>query len=380
MKKLFLIIFTTVISISLFEVAVRLTLEPNQAETGDLHRILDRIPSQRELENRYSVYNYIKALEHPNKDQIKILMLGTSRTKILKPSLIEQENVFIAGGNSYGETSHSFLIDLIVLTDIFPNIEKVFVETSLLTRHKPDEDWIEEHHHFYPYLALKHVKSLNLPSLEKILEKLIAKTKKSQKTQELIIYSRRNKLRLSNFFNEKPSGYNDSKIYKNLDLNGEEKSDYKLYSKTFEENIDSKHIKVQRLTKFKNFNEMDHQFVEVELYAKAKGIELVFFQPPVRSDLFTYQKENGLEVHIKNINSSLSSLFLDFNLEVTEFGSSWELFGDHDHLTTKRGNVLFLTGLFNSTKDSKLINKDSILQFLSKEKPALHRKYFLKDQ
>ena len=380
MRKLFLIIFTTVVSISFFELAVRITLEPDQAETGDLHRILDRIPSQRELENRYSVYNYIKALEHPNKDQIKILMLGTSRTKILKPSLIGQENVFIAGGNSYGETSHSFLIDLIVLTDIFPNIQKVFVETSLLTRHKPDEDWIEEHHHFYPYLALKHVESLNLPSLKKNLGKLIAKTRRSKKNEELVIYSIRNKLRLSNFFRENPNSYKGSKVYKNLSFNGEEKSDYKLYSKTFRETIDSKHIKVQRLTKFKNFDEMDRQFLEVESYANLKEIEVIFFQPPVRSDLFTYQKDNGLELHTKDISKTLTSLFLDFNLAETGFGSDWELFGDHDHLTTKRGNILFLTGLFNSTKESKLINKESILHFLSKEKPALHQKYFLNDQ
>jgi hypothetical protein len=106
--------------------------------------------------------------------------------------------------------------------------------------------------------------------------------------------------------------------------------------------------KITRLVDIKSRYPWDEQFTALADWAKVKGVTLVFFQPPVRSDFYAFQVQYGLEMHRQDIAQLAQASgfpFIDLNMRSLQYASDWSLFSDADHLGSCKGRYVYAAAL-----------------------------------
>jgi len=139
-------------------------------------------------------------------------------------------------------------------------------------------------------------------------------------------------------------------LFVSLQANGERKNlpVSVVATKDQSAEVTKDNIKVQRLREIKSYGTGDDLFELIELWGRKHGIEVVLFQPPVRSDLYRYKVEYGLTQHVadlERIARKYDAPFVDLNRPELGFSDEWSLFGDEDHLETCIGSGLLTLAL-----------------------------------
>ncbi|KTB58727.1 hypothetical protein AO067_21630 [Pseudomonas viridiflava ICMP 13104] len=281
--------------------------------------------------------------------------VGTSRSKILQPSHLGLEDTVVGAGNTYNEITYGLILQAEILRLRFPNLKTVFVESSLLLR-RPDRLIVEpDHIKYLPLLAS--------------LEPLCGDSKIASSCEP--IFSGIKKLRDKHAFNWRPETpqyrntlrlssllpgatkvihAGEDQFLRGLNTRGERKDTFELVTsqdRMFPE-IKNENVKVQRLRDTLSWAPWDGLFDMFALWGEAHGIQIVLFQPPVRSDLYAFQKQFGLEQHVSDllrVSTEYKIPFIDLNKPEAGFIQNWSLFSDEDHLGTCQGSSLLMLAL-----------------------------------
>ncbi|PTU04296.1 hypothetical protein DBR45_02570 [Pseudomonas sp. HMWF031] len=107
-------------------------------------------------------------------------------------------------------------------------------------------------------------------------------------------------------------------------------------------------IKVQRLRDISSNAPWDGLVDMFALWGRDHGIQIVLFQPPVRSDLYAYQVKNGLQLHIDDlmrVSKKYQIPFIDMDKPELGYINDWSLFSDEDHMETCVGSGLLVLAL-----------------------------------
>lgn len=310
----------------------------------------------REIGNQFIVHNVAMFSKHPNPLSIETGYVGTSRSKVLRPEHFGVPASVVGAGNSYNEITYGLLLQAEILRLRFPNLKRVYFETSMLLR-RPARLIVEEDHR--KYLPL-------LRTLEPLCKQLTVNAgclqvfsdlNKLEGSYETEIHSellnRRGELRLTSLISEKKQDgiyVLEDPLLANLQVNGERKH---LSRATISKNdqvqeITTDNIKVQRLRDILSYGAGDEVFDLIALWGNKHHIQVIFFQPPVRSDLYRYKLEYGLGQHvadIERISRKFSIPFINLNKPELGYMDDWSLFSDEDHLETCVGSGLLTLAL-----------------------------------
>lgn len=343
----------------LAEIVFRLSEQDAVAGADSVEQLMDRLPdaelSGREIGSQLLAQNVALFSRNADPAAITTGYVGTSRSKILQPSHLGRTDTVVGAGNTYNEITYGLILQAEILRLKFPNMKTLFVEASLLLR-RPDRLIVEPDH--VKYLPL-------LNSLEPLCSgsgaaalctKIFASSnamrgeKKFRWTPEITAH--RNIMRLSNLLPgaDKTIRAKDDKILQGLSDRGERKDNFAPVTAQAQmlPEIKNEHAKVQRLREIPSWAPWDGLFDVFALWGKAHGIQVVLFQPPVRSDLYVFQKESGLDQHVqdlKRVSSEYNIPFLDLNKPEVGMMQDWSLFSDEDHLGTCKGSTLLMLAL-----------------------------------
>lgn len=364
--RLFLAVISACMTVVLLEFFVRLAeVDADQQDASSIMAVIEKLKlgniSGREVGNQMLIHNIAFLSKLPNPEMVSVGYVGTSRTKVLRPEWFGIKNAVNGSGNSYNEISYGLLLQAEVLRILFPNIKRIYFESSLLLR-RPNRLILEEDHR--KYLPL-----LNgiMPIREKLKgaadfrlavdhEVSLRKHLNFDDGFKLHIASHRSELRLANYLlnassepNHAIPAISDSWL-NGLKQNGERKSIPVKAVKIEDQKpeITNSHVKVQRLRSIPEWNPWDGLFDLIAVWGKLHGIEIVFFQPPVRSDLYKFQLENGLEKHTSDMERVAKEYGIPFvDLDKPELGymGDWSLFSDEDHMETCSGVLLLQTAI-----------------------------------
>ncbi|WP_439670931.1 hypothetical protein AEMCBJ_15055 [Cupriavidus necator] len=281
--------------------------------------------------------------------------VGTSRSKVIRPTHFGIAHGANGSGNSYSEISFGLLLQAEALRHAFPNMRRIYIESSLLLR-KPGRLFAEPDHRKYLPL-LKEVMPLHegLPGDELMRQALAAmEASKSGKIDwhpHLLKY--RSDLRVSNHVapTEAPHGMdiNADPLLKALTPTGERRDLSRSLTAKADQlpEIKADNIKVQRLRETEQSAPWDGLYDMVARWGHINKIDIVFFQPPVRSDLYKFQEMNGLHLHVadmRRVATEYNFPFIDLNRPELQLADDWSLFSDEDHLETCMGaGVLTMT-------------------------------------
>jgi len=337
--------------------------------------------SGRELDNQMLIHNVAMFSRHPDPDSITSAYVGTSRTKVIRPEHFGEAAAVVGAGNSYNEITYGLLLQAEILRLKFSNLKKVYFETSMLLR-RPARVIIEDDHKKYlPLLESLEPLCFDLPeqqqlSCRPVFEALTAS--KNQKKWHSSILQQQGKIRLANLFipKEKSQIVRDSPLIRSLQINGERKSlSEALSSKgNWKPEITQEHEKVQRLRDIKNNAPWDGLFDMIAIWGKTHDIEVIFFQPPARSDLYAFQLEYGLTQHeldIERISKLYGIPFINLNAPVSGYMDDWSIFSDEDHLETCIGSGL-LTLAISDGYEKHYMDDEIILKI---DRHALQERY-----
>ncbi len=349
-------------TVAVIELSIRQANGSEKKQTqGDVTQLLASLEkatiSGREIGNQMLVHNVAIFSAHPTPETVDTAYVGTSRTKVLRPSWMGQANAVNASGNSYNEISYGLLLQAEVARRRFPNLKRVYFESSLLLR-RPARLILEPDH--VKYLPL--LESL-LPLREQLTgakqferELASAKTPNAKPIWKLELLKHRDDMRLSKLFLLGGGGDNGvipvrlDPLFKELDASGQRQHAPQAVVPRHEQRpeITADHVKVQRLREVSSWAPWDGLFDMVALWGKKHGIEVVLFQPPVRSDLYRHQLTMGLSEHEADLSRIANQYRIPFiNLNRPELGymSDWSLFSDEDHMETCVGVVLLQSAL-----------------------------------
>jgi hypothetical protein len=325
--------------------------------------------SGRELDNRYTISNIAKLARHPQPQTITTAFLGTSRTKLLNPELIGWQNAVISAGNSYNEISYSYLIEAAFLKEEFPNLKYLFVETSLLNRQEPSPAFImaSDHRKYLPFLVSLEKELSATPSAKGIAQLLAQQKEQSsgffsqgqlsgQLSSEL--FKQKDQFKLSTLLGvnetQQKMPVSETELFKQLNENGVQNEAFSRDVPANEQarltspEVQADDPKITRLVDIKSRYPWDEQFTALADWAKVKGVTLVFFQPPVRSDFYAFQEQYGLEMHRQDIAELAKDRgfpFVDLNARSLHYANDWSLFSDADHLGSCKGRYVYATAL-----------------------------------
>lgn len=384
LAKLYLLtIIMIAAGLLLVEIATRYHYQKSDNYSSTVPEVMARLPdmdiSGREIGNQTIAHNV--ALFNGNTEPEKIVTgyVGTSRSKILQPSHLGLNGTVVGAGNSYSEISYGLILQAEILRLRFPNLNTVYVEASLLLR-RPGQLIIEPDHQKYLPL-LESLRELciepDVPGCTAIFnaaEKLRHHTAFSWKP-ELSKY--RSHLRFSSLIpNEKGSIRTaDDPLLNGLTVRGERKDNLPILTArerlTPEITIDN--IKVQRLRNIPQTAPWDGMFEMFAKWGQLHHINIVFFQPPVRSDLYNFQKQFGLSEHIldlKRLSEKYQIPFIDLDKPDVGLMQDWPLFSDEDHMGTCRGSALLMLAL---EQGHQAFKNDNILEPLI-QRAALDQK------
>lgn len=311
--------------------------------------------SGREIGNQMLVHNMALFLRHPSPALVDTAYVGTSRTKVLRPRWMGQDRAVNSSGNSYNEISYGLLLQAEVARLRFPGLKRVYVESSLLLR-RPGRLILEPDHRKY------------LPLLESILplrDRLpggpafraeVEKARQSPQPRKwrLHLLAHRADMRLSGLL---PGGGGQGSIpvtqdglFRELDASGQRQATPPALIPKAQQRpeITNENVKVQRMRDIPGWAPWDGLFDLFALWGRAHGIEVVLFQPPVRSDLHRFQQESGLAAHVadlQRVSREHGIPFIDLNRPELGYMDQWALFSDEDHMETCAGVVLLHAAL-----------------------------------
>ncbi|WP_161632875.1 hypothetical protein [Pseudomonas syringae] len=343
----------------LTEIAVRYHEGNSIGSTASVSRLMELLPeseiSGREIGNQMLAQNVALFSKNEAPQAITTGYVGTSRSKILQPSHLGLEDTVVGAGNTYNEITYGLILQAEILRLRFPNLKTVFVESSLLLR-RPDRLIVEpDHIKYLPLLAS--------------LEPLCGDSKIASSCEP--IFSGIKKLRDKHAFNWRPETpqyrntlrlssllpgatkvihAGEDQFLRGLNTRGERKDTFELVTsqdRMFPE-IKNENVKVQRLRDTLSWAPWDGLFDMFALWGEAHGIQIVLFQPPVRSDLYAFQKQFGLEQHVSDllrVSTEYKIPFIDLNKPEAGFIQNWSLFSDEDHLGTCQGSSLLMLAL-----------------------------------
>ncbi|MGO4760926.1 hypothetical protein AB4120_00155 [Cupriavidus sp. 2KB_3] len=290
--------------------------------------------------------------------------VGTSRSKVIRPEHFGIAHAANGSGNSYSEISFGLLLQAEALRHAFPNMKRVYIESSLLLR-KPGRLFAEPDHRKYLPL-LKQVMPLHegLPADESMRQTLAdieaPKSGKFSWYPHLLKY--RSDLRVSNYVapTEATQGIdiNADPLLKALTPTGERRELSRSLTPKGDQlpEIKADNIKVQRLRETEESAPWDGLYDMLARWGKAHDIEVVFYQPPVRSDLYAFQQRNGLVLHVadmQRVAKQYGTPFIDMNRPDLHFQDDWALFSDEDHLETCTGSGLLTLALEDGYRQFK---------------------------
>ncbi|PTT99300.1 hypothetical protein DBR45_28665, partial [Pseudomonas sp. HMWF031] len=101
--------------------------------------------SGRELGNQLLIQNVALFSQYPDPAQVTSGYVGTSRSKVLRPSKFGLPDAVVGAGNTYNEITYGLLLQAEILRLRFPNMKRVYVEASLLLR-RPGRLFVEPDH------------------------------------------------------------------------------------------------------------------------------------------------------------------------------------------------------------------------------------------
>ncbi|WP_156428917.1 hypothetical protein [Pseudomonas oryzihabitans] len=306
----------------------------------------DRVLTGRESGNQMLIHNMAIFEKSNHVDSINEAYVGTSRTKVIRPKWYGISNAVNGSGNSYNEISYGLLLQAELLRIRFPHLKKVFIEASFLLR-RPDRFIVEDDHRKYMplFLGILPFRS-GLDDKGEFLKTFEAAKKSSDgelSFNKSYLWSHRDQLRLHNLFLKENSGsellVKNDPLLSQLDADGERLSppSQEISKKGDRQGIASDNVKVQRLRDISGWYPWDGLFDVIAKWGKLHGIEVVFFQPPVRSDLYSYQIENGIQKHtddLKRVSEKYKIPFIDLNRPELGYMADWSIFSDEDHLDT----------------------------------------------
>lgn len=356
--------FAVAVVLAVLELGVRLHERSRTATiAGSVPELMTQMMtariSGREIGNQMLVHNMALFSANPDPGSVMEAYVGTSRTKVLRPSWTGHTHAVNASGNSYNEITYGLLMQAEVARLQFPNLKRVYFEASLLLR-RPDRLIVEpDHTKYLPLLESLLPLRNQLPGSEVFRTQLAsAKSGKRKKAWRLELFDHREDMRLTqllpsafqtdNSTNEIP--VRGDRLFQELDPTGQRKADpvASIPKQQQRPEVTKDNIKVQRLREIKGWAPWDGLYDMVALWGEAHGIEIVLFQPPVRSDLYRYQVEMGLADHVadlRRVSLKYGIPFIDMNRPELGYMSDWALFSDEDHLETCEGIFLIQTKL-----------------------------------
>ncbi len=317
----------------------------------------------REVDSRYTVYNIAKLSRHSHHEQVDTAFLGTSRTKLLKPQIVEWDSAVVSAGNSYGEISYSYLIEADVLKREFPNLKYVFVETSLLTRQAPAPDFVmtPDHRKYLPFLAALGLEMAGTAAGENINTFINQQSEQSAhindshffwRTIPIHLEKHRDQFKISTLLKlnetQQRMPVTASNIFKQLQENGAAAFETTRKSDSKATPIAADDPKITRLESIEGRYPWSDEYKALAEWARLKQVTIVFFQPPVRSDFLTFQEAYGLELHstdIEKLAQASGFPLIDLNVRSLGYADDWSLFSDADHLGTCKGDYVYLMAL-----------------------------------
>lgn len=339
--------------------------QSNQVVFNTVEQLISELPnskiSGREIGNQMLVHNIALFSNHPNPNSIEIAYVGTSRTKIIRPSWLGQYNAVNASGNSYNEISYGLLLQAETTRLMFPNLKQMYIEASLLLR-RPNRFIIEEDHIKYSSL----LESI-LPLRDKLLEAQAFRstmqefyTENTYIKNEIHVLKTRNNIRFSSLlanFKQAAIPVKEDNFFKQVNSSGERlyaPNRVSIRSKWIPP-IGKENVKVQRLRDIRSWMPWDQLYDLIALWGKVHNLEIIFFQPPVREDLYKFQLENGLIEHVadmKRISKKYDFKFIDLNTPERGYIKNWYLFSDEDHLETCDGIFTIMNTLMQESQTS----------------------------
>jgi hypothetical protein len=246
-----------------------------------------------------------------------------------------------------------FLIEASFLKQQFPNLQYVFVETSLLNRQEPPPAFIvsPDHRKYLPFLVSLQAELSATPSAESIATLLSQQSEKSQASHNRLsseLFQHKDQFKISTLLGlnetQQKMPVSETDVFKQMNENGVQTDE--IVFNLAEIQADSP--KSTRLVDIKSRYPWDEQFTALADWAKVKGVTLVFFQPPVRSDFYAFQVQYGLEMHRQDIAQLAQASgfpFIDLNMRSLQYASDWSLFSDADHLGSCKGRYVYAAAL-----------------------------------
>lgn len=354
--------FVVLAIVAVIELSIRQAYVSEKEQTqGDVTQLLASLEkatiSGREIGNQMLVHNVAIFSAHPTPESVDIAYVGTSRTKVLRPSWMGQANAVNASGNSYNEITYGLLLQAEVARRRFPNLKRVYFESSLLLR-RPARLILEpDHVKYLPLLESLMPLREQLADAKRFESELVrAKTPNAKPVWKLELLKHRDDMRLSRLFLTSGQGDNavipvrQDPLFKDLDANGQRQHTPQAFVLRHEQRpeITADNVKVQRLRDVSSWAPWDGLFDMVALWGKKHAIEVVLFQPPVRSDLYRHQLTMGLSAHeadLSRIANQYLIPFINLNRPELDYISDWSLFSDEDHMETCVGVVLLQSAL-----------------------------------
>lgn len=363
--KLLLSLAAAALSLLLAEGAVRLW---QGQEDRSLLRLppaalLQKLPDlpldNRERDNQMIGQNVALFAAYPQPAEVTSAFIGTSRSKVLRPDWYGLNGAINASGNFYNEITYGLLLQAEALRLQFPNLKTVYIETSLLLR-RPDRLIVEaDHRKYLPLLESLLPLRDQLPDgarFRREVEAAVATSEAPSWRQSQLLQHRAD-LRLSNLFHSESEALTvrTDPFLKSLKANGERKDPAGPAPDANKQvpSIAADNVKVTRMRDIAANAPWDHLFEMIALWGRANSVKIVFYQPPVRSDLYQYQQQSGLAVHVadlEKISATYDVPFIDLNRPDLHYADSWDLFADEDHLETCRGTVLLQIAILEGAR------------------------------
>jgi hypothetical protein len=301
------------------------------------------------------VHNVALFARYPHPESVTSAFVGTSRSKVLRPEWFGLKGAVNGSGNGYNDISYGILLQLEALRLQFPNLKTVYVESSYLLRRPAGLRIDEEQRPYLPLLESLLPLQQGLPTGGDDFRQRLADVRRSvapKPTHRMALLELRGHLRLSKLL---PGSGDDAGIpvlkdkwLAALAPNGEIAALPGRDRRPDEQRpeVRADHIKVQRLRPIAGWYPWDGLFDMVARWGDQHGILTVFFEPPVRSDVYRFQRELGIERHVQDMQRvarQYGKPYIDLNVPELGYQDDWSTFSDEDHINTCRG-VLFLHG------------------------------------
>lgn len=351
-KKLWLALLVAACTVGGLEGATRYADSVKRHEQSrTVEQLMQALPHMqiegREIGNQMLVHNAALFAGHPAPQSIQVAYVGTSRTKVARPAWMGEQAAVNAAGNSYNEITYGLLLQAEVARLRFPNLKRVYIESSLLLR-RPARLILESDHRKYLPL-LESVLSLRagMPGAEALRAEVARASSEQPRPERMEVLQRRGEMRLSALFEEQSGSIpvTEDPLFSQLDAAGERRQapSSALSQDQWRPDLGNENVKVQRLRDIPSWYPWDGLFDMFALWGQAHDIEIVLFQPPVRADLYRYQLDNGLPAHVADLRRVARQFgipFIDMNLPQLGYMNDKAIFSDEDHLETCHGVIL----------------------------------------